>query len=294
MQAKFVDISHHNVIAPSEFPLHEVDGAIIKATEGDFLKDTRFEEHVELFLEHGKIVYPYHFYRTQYFNTRTKKYVGKVSPVGQAQYFLDHIAQYKGDIHGLANDFENPFYWWNDPRYPYNKRIGTEARDLERFHKTWYDADQDIHKIIYTNSNSWNTTLKVTDVFGRGPAWITNKPYLSDTTGLWIAAWYTMQPRVLSPFKKWFFHQFTNEWKIDGERIPGVYTESTPPRPRAIDGNRCALTNEQWRAFVGADVLPPPPPPDPPPPDPPAPPDANEEWNAAIESGINSLEELKK
>jgi hypothetical protein len=170
-----IDISHHNVINWDELPAY-VKVVLVKATEGIGYTDPSFEAHVEGALGSGRLVVPYHFYRT--FVSGVKS-----DPVGQAEWFAERTKAYWSDFGGRANDFERSG--------TYNPFIETANEDLQAFHSTLHQSAWQAFDLLYSSIGSWSFFGLHNLNFWQGPKWITEQPWLD---GLWLAWWPADRP----------------------------------------------------------------------------------------------------
>jgi Glycosyl hydrolases family 25 len=101
------DWSHHNISpSPTLF-----DFIIHKATQGDYMRDTRYYERATLIRSLGKVWGAYHFIDT------------RVSARDQIDYFQSYARIQPGDI--VALDFEDNNYW-----HAYSRRVVAENGKL--------------------------------------------------------------------------------------------------------------------------------------------------------------------
>lgn len=164
-----IDISAHNRINWDLLPAWiEIVG--IKASEGIGYEDPMFKNHIENALERGKLVNPYHFYRT--------KVGGAISnPISQAQWFLEVIAPYKSDIRMRSNDVERGPYSESAYGGYYNPPVSTILTDLTNFQKTLSEASWSAYDMIYTGWGTWTY-------------WGLQNPGLLDKLRLWLSKGY--------------------------------------------------------------------------------------------------------
>jgi len=193
-----IDISHWWTVDWPQIP-DFIQLVLVKATEGDYLTDPCFEQHIEEALGAGKTVGVYHFYRTQ---------IGgrKVPPEAQAEYFLQQTRQYWDDLNLRANDFERGFYLQAVGKY-YNPRLGSECEDLFQFHQTLHQSDWLTFDLLYTNVATWQE-MKIENPsnFWQGPAWIKDQPFID---GLWLAWWPYRRPRSVPDLEKFVSGSFS-------------------------------------------------------------------------------------
>ena len=118
-----VDISHWWHVDWTLVP-EFVQMVLIRATEGDYLVDGCFQQHVEDALKAGKMVGLYHFYRTQI--------GGRGVPAeAQAEFFLYHTHPYWDDGSLRANIFWRGDYLSTAGEY-YNLPVGSESENQGR------------------------------------------------------------------------------------------------------------------------------------------------------------------
>ena len=202
-----IDISHWWAVSWPQIP-EFVQLVMIKATEGDYLTDPCFEQHVEEALGAGKTVGVYHFYRTQ---------IGgrKVPAKAQAEYFLQQTQPYWDDLNLRANDFERAYYLQAAGHY-YNPRLGSECEDLFTFHQTVHQSDWAAFDLLYTNVTTWQE-MKIENAANlwRGPGWIKEQPIID---GLWLAWWPYRRPRSVPDLEKFAASSFS-------PRLPRPFSE---------------------------------------------------------------------
>jgi hypothetical protein len=228
-----IDISHWRRVDWMALP-EKVKVVMIKATEGDYYVDDRFQDHVENALQTGKIVGLYHFYRTS-------RHGRKVDPAAQAEFFLHHTHQYWGDIHLRANDWERSHRQANGKWY--NPALGTELEDFYQFHSRLYKSDWKAFSLVYTNLATWQAWKMENWKNGwQGPAWIKDQSLLN---GLWVAAWGVAEPnRLPRPFTGYWMHQFSANYLM-----PGITT--TDGKPSGVDANWIPYSLEEIEAQLG-------------------------------------------
>jgi hypothetical protein len=237
-----VDISHHRLVDWEKLD-PQVKVVIVKATEGESMKDPRFEEHIEGALEKGLIVGAYHFYRT-----RIGSYI--VPPIAQAEHFLDATKPYREYITIHANDFEN-FTWWKTGR-PYNPRIGTEQLDLYNYHSR-VKSEVDVFDLLYTSLGSWQHFQMRNLTNGwQGPRWMREErgrprsERLIDD--LWIANYGVTSPKIVRPFEDWWM------WQYGQVYMEGVTNENGDHAP--VDVNYIKMPPIDVEAFFSGQVQP--------------------------------------
>ncbi|MEN8242172.1 MAG: GH25 family lysozyme [Chloroflexota bacterium] len=231
-----IDISHWRTVDWAQIP-EEVRLVMIKATEGDYYRDSKLAEHVEGALGAGKIVGLYHFYRTAIHGR-------KVKPGDQAEFFCEHTRQYWGDVHLRANDWERSHRLADGSWY--NPCLGSELEDLYNFHARLDDSDWEAFTLVYTNLATWQEWKMENWRNGwQGPAWIRDGTMID---GLWVAAWGVEAPsRLPRPFSEYWMHQFTASYPM-----PGVFT--TGGRPCGVDANWIPSSEAEIRACLGLDL----------------------------------------
>lgn len=202
-----IDISHWWTVDWPHVP-DFIQLVLVKATEGDYLSDPRFEQHVEEALGAGKTVGAYHFYRTK---------IGgrKVPPKEQAEYFLHQTQPYWDDLNLRANDFERGSYLQAAEEY-YNPRQGSESEDLLQFHQVLHQSDWLAFDLLYTNVATWQEMrLESPSNLWQGPAWIKDQPFID---GLWLAWWPYRRPRAVPDLAKFEVASFSM-------RLPRPFSE---------------------------------------------------------------------
>jgi len=219
-----IDISHWWQVDWSKLP-ENVRVIFIKATEDDEFVDPAFERHVEGALEAGKIVAPYHFYRTQFFAKGRKP-----SPVAQAEHFLDVTRQYWPHFLARANDYEKGPH--SEVLGDYNPTTGTEINDLYEFHRRLHESDWKVEAdLLYTSYGEWGDFKMMTwQNAWQGPKWLADNPF---GLKLWLAAWQKSLPEKQfypRPFKTIWMWQYSA-----AAMLPGITNENGAPR--AVDAN---------------------------------------------------------
>lgn len=151
-----IDISHHNgdidwdVVKNQNTDKVKIDFAVIKATEGESLKDEDYSKNYAESKRVGIKTGAYHFY------------VPHVNPRTQAQNFIESVKLEAGDVAPVL-DFE---------RQGNNRRV---RRNLQNNIKIWIEIIEKhygVKPIIYTNRFIYNTYIK--GKLDEYPLWISD------------------------------------------------------------------------------------------------------------------------
>ncbi|MBN2045436.1 MAG: hypothetical protein JW757_10485 [Anaerolineales bacterium] len=216
-----VDISHRWHIDWTQVP-ETIQLVLIKATEGDYLVDECFQQHVEDALKAGRMVGLTHSYRTRNGGR-------KVPPKAQADFFLHHTQPYWDDISLRANDFTRGHFLPAAGEFS-NPCLGSESEDLFTFHHMLERSDWLAFDLLYTNAATWQEMkLENPDNGYQGPGWIKDQSFIN---GLWLAWWPyrrprgpaglgkfvpgSFSPRLPRPFTQYWAWQFSADFPLRG------------------------------------------------------------------------------
>lgn len=174
---KGIDVSHFS--GAVDWPALGTAGfsfGVIKATEGDDLKDPSFDEFWSGIKKAGLVRGAYHFYVTE------------DDPLEQAKFFIQTVDLEPGDLVPIV-DIET---------------LGHDTQpELARRLKIWLDAVEQhfgVKPIIYTDWKFWNEHL--TDDFGDYP--------------LWVAEYEVEEPKLPEGWKDWHLWQWKGNATVPG------------------------------------------------------------------------------
>lgn len=156
-----IDVSHHKgVVTWAEVKSAGILFAFAKATEGISFVDSEFYRNWFNMRQHGVFRGAYHFYRPL------------LDPVSQANHFIS-IAR------AISHPFDMPpvLDVENSPAYVREEFQKFSAAENARRVRTWLNAVEAAFgktPIIYTNQDTWRTSLGDDPSFARYPLWIAN------------------------------------------------------------------------------------------------------------------------
>lgn len=217
-----IDVSwHRGEIAWPAVKASGIDFAFVKATEGVSFLDSRFYRNWGELRRAGILRGAYHFFRPA------------LDPVQQAQHFINTVG---GQLY--AYDLPPVLDVENSPDFVRQEFLALALADRRSRVLKWLDVvERGLGRtpILYTNPDTWFTSLGDSAQFARYPLWIANYGVSAP-----------LVPAKNWNGRGWSFWQFT-----DRAAVPGVNGGQPPTDKNFFRGNRSNLL-----AFLGLQAMP--------------------------------------